>query len=40
MGRLVGVAKEASVVALKVLDCKGNGSVANVVAGVPAVLLR
>lgn len=34
MGHTVGVAKEASLVALRVLDCQGAGSVSNVVAGV------
>lgn len=33
MGRTVGVAKEASLVALRVLDCEGAGTVSNVVAG-------
>jgi hypothetical protein len=32
-GRSVGVAKEARVVAVRVLDCAGAGSVSNVVAG-------
>jgi hypothetical protein len=32
-GRGVGVARGASVVALKVLDCKGEGSISDVVAG-------
>ena len=35
MGQVVGVAKEASLVALKVLDCEGQGTVADVVAGTP-----
>ena len=35
VGHVVGVAKEASVVALKVLDCRGTGTVSNVVAGAP-----
>ena len=37
IGRNVGIAKEASVVALRVLDCQGAGSVSNVVAGAAAV---
>lgn len=32
-GRAVGVAKEASSVAVRVLDCQGSGTVSNVVAG-------
>jgi hypothetical protein len=32
-GRSVGVAKEARVVAVRVLDCEGAGSISNVVAG-------
>lgn len=32
-GRSVGVAKEARVVAVRVLDCQGAGSISNVVAG-------
>ena len=32
-GRTVGVAKEAKIVALKVLDCQGTGMVSSVVAG-------
>ncbi len=32
-GRTVGVAKEASVVALRVLDCAGSGRISDVVAG-------
>jgi subtilisin family serine protease len=32
-GRTVGVAKEASVVAVKVLGCQGSGSISTVVAG-------
>lgn len=37
IGRNVGIAKEASVVALRVLDCQGAGSVSNVVAGAATV---
>lgn len=33
MGQVVGVAKEASLVALRVLDCEGSGTVPDVVAG-------
>lgn len=33
VGQVVGVAKEASLVALKVLDCEGSGTVPDVVAG-------
>ena len=33
MGRAVGVAKEAKVVAVRVLNCQGSGTVSNVVAG-------
>ncbi|KAL3133536.1 hypothetical protein ABBQ38_007387 [Trebouxia sp. C0009 RCD-2024] len=33
VGRVVGVAKEASLVAVRVLDCKGAGQVSDVVAG-------
>jgi hypothetical protein len=32
-GRSVGIAKEATVVAARVLDCDGAGSISNVVAG-------
>ena len=32
-GRAVGVAKDAEVVAVKVLDCQGRGTVSAVVAG-------
>lgn len=32
-GRSVGVAKDASVVGVRVLDCDGAGSISNVVAG-------
>jgi hypothetical protein len=32
-GRSVGVAKEAHVVAVRVLDCDGAGTISNVVAG-------
>jgi subtilisin family serine protease len=40
IGRNVGVAKEAAVVALRVLDCQGAGSVSNVVAGATAAACR
>lgn len=33
VGRTVGVAKEARVVAVRVLNCQGSGTVSNVVAG-------
>lgn len=33
VGRTVGIAKEASVVAVRVLDCGGSGTVSDVVAG-------
>ncbi|MEW5300832.1 MAG: hypothetical protein WDW36_003732 [Sanguina aurantia] len=33
IGRSVGVAKEATVVAIRVLDCTGSGSISNTVAG-------
>lgn len=33
VGRSVGVAKEAIVVAVRVLNCQGSGAVSNVVAG-------
>lgn len=33
VGRAVGVAKEAKVVAVRVLNCQGSGTVSNVVAG-------
>lgn len=32
-GRSVGVAKQAHIVAVRVLDCDGAGSISNVVAG-------
>jgi subtilisin family serine protease len=32
-GRSVGVAREARVMAVRVLDCDGAGSISNVVAG-------
>lgn len=32
-GRTVGVAKEANVVAVKVLDCDGSGTISTVTAG-------
>ena len=32
-GRAVGVAKDAEVVAVKVLDCQGRGTVSDVIAG-------
>jgi hypothetical protein len=32
-GRAVGVAKEASVIAVRVLDCDGSGQISDVVAG-------
>ena len=37
-GRTVGVAKEASVIALRVLDCNGSGRISDVVAGTLAFL--
>jgi subtilisin family serine protease len=40
IGRNVGIAKEASVMALRVLDCQGAGSVSNVVAGAAAKACR
>lgn len=39
-GRSVGVAKEASVVALRVLDCGGSGRISDVVAGGTANILQ
>jgi subtilisin family serine protease len=33
IGRAVGVAKEAHVVAVRVLDCQGSGSISDFVAG-------
>ena len=32
-GRAVGLAKDAAVVAVRVLNCQGSGTVSNVVAG-------
>ncbi len=33
-GRTVGVAKEAKIVAVKVLDCDGSGTISTIIAGV------
>ena len=32
-GRTVGVAKEAKIVAVKVLDCDGSGTISTIIAG-------
>jgi len=39
MGRAVGVAPGAKVVAVRVLDCEGSGAISDVVAGASLVLL-
>ena len=33
VGRAVGVAKDANVVAVRILDCSGSGTISNTVAG-------
>ena len=38
MGRNVGVAKEAALVAVRVLDCQGSGVVSDVMAGARSTL--